>query len=192
MPRPLPISEADRRKVRRLYAAGKKPAEIAQTMRSTGLSVDQISGLIERAGLPKLKPQLAEVRAQSAREALDNARASNLRDLEQMLDSVNAGLKIDTEKLKDAWGMVADPAGASSLMRAKALLLARLFKVHGLDIRADENTRHVSLMAAIFGRPVDEAPQGVVNVTATASSEVAALESSNESGDELAFDDDGS
>ena len=157
MPRQLPLTPADRRRITRLYARGTRPAEIARLMASTGITTDQVSGIIERAGLPRLKGQVAEMKAQTAREALEHVRAASLADLEGILSDVTAGLKIDAGKLKNAWPLVSDAAGASALMRAKSLYVARLLRVHGIE--APPETGPVNNLAIIFGNPIEPAAE---------------------------------
>ena len=60
-------------------------------------------------------------------------REEGAEDFEDLIRDIAAGLKIDSRKLRDGWKLVQGTADASSLMRAKGLLLDRALRTFGVE-----------------------------------------------------------
>ena len=97
--------------------------------------------------------EIAEVKERSAKEVLEQARASMVDDLGMMLELGNESLKTDAEKLRNGWQYVSDAAGASSMQRAKSLHLDRMLRFHGLEAQQDDKGPGLNSLAVIFARP---------------------------------------
>lgn len=174
MPRRLQIAPKDKRDLRRRYARGETPSDLAQSRSDLGLSVDQLSNLITREGWAKQKGEIEQVRRRAASEVLAQVREDTSSDLEQILRSVHKGLATDATVLEDAWGLAEDAAGASALQRAKTLHLNRLLRFHGLDLPQTQSPaeNRAALLAVVYSRyPCAEAhPRGegaAIDVTPT-------------------------
>jgi hypothetical protein len=154
MPKRLAISPKDKTRIFKLYASGLSPLDISLSLRDKNLTSRQIANLVSREGWTRRKAEIAEVKQQNAQEVLASVRASGVRDLEEVLSLVADGLKIDAQKLKDAWQLVGDAADASSLQRAKTLHLSRVLKLHGLDVPVETGTGTLNVF---FGNPIGQA-----------------------------------
>ncbi len=139
MPRTLQISSAQKAQILKAYSAGKTPTQISMELRSIKLTSTQIANLVYKAGLTREKAAATEEAKRSAIEVLKESRENGIRELEQVLSALKDGAAIDADKLKDGWGMVNDAAGASSLQRAKGLLLNRTLKLYGLEKETGAN-----------------------------------------------------
>ncbi|HVW21685.1 MAG TPA: hypothetical protein VHC86_10765 [Opitutaceae bacterium] len=126
MPSRLNITPKDKRRLIQAYARGETPFDIARTNKELGLTAKQISNLAQREGWTQRKAEIAEMKRQSVREVLERAKEEGVANLEPVLRDIAAGLKIDAERLVDAWDLVKDAPGASALMRAKNLHLDRV------------------------------------------------------------------
>lgn len=181
MPKLLELTVAQRAKIQRLYLQGRGPAEIALSLKASGLDLTgkQISNLAIREKWTQQKGEVAQASQKSVKEALESVRASIGPEVEDILLSVFADLKNDAQTLR-AGGMdlAEDAAGVSSVQRGKKLLLERLFKLAGLDVQTDANGAPVATIAMIYGRPLGLAPRSdqlsgsanppdLINVTGT-------------------------
>jgi hypothetical protein len=124
------LNADQKREIEKFYVAGLKPTEIARRMDRKAASVRQH---LYRAGLTKRREEIAEVKKQTVAEALAKVRQDWVDDFEAMLSDIAAGLKIDAQKLRNAWYMAHDAASVVSLMRAKSLLLNCAMKLYGVE-----------------------------------------------------------
>lgn len=161
MPKLLPLAPSHKAAMRAQYAAGRTPHEIAKEMERKKVAIThrQISNLAQREGWKQDQVAVAEACQEDARAIIAKVRASGARDLEEALGMVAEGLKIDAQQLRDAWHLVNDAAGASSLMRAKTQHLNRVLTFHDLD-KPEPPPTTVNLLAAIYTRPIQRGPDG--------------------------------
>lgn len=124
------MKDNDRRKIQKLYLSGMKPEEIAQQMDMKPASLRQH---LYREGLTKLRHEVEEARRRTAAEILDETRQQYGEDMAEALSELFAGLTDDAKRLRGGWNLVKDAAGASSLMRAKSLLLDRTLRTFGVE-----------------------------------------------------------
>lgn len=172
--RPL-LSARDKRRIQRLYMRGMPPRDICVELRSLGLTPRAITNLAHRSGWGKQRSEIEQAKRESAAEIVARVRGDVAADLESVLRNVAAGAKTDAVKLKDGWDLVEDAAGASSLMRAKGLLLNRVLRLHGLDQNEGQDVGRGASVSVVFARYPDAgAPRTeaeAVNVTGTAAAE---------------------
>jgi len=170
MPARLELPPKDKRDLFRRYARGETPLDLTRSRSDLKLTARQIANLISREGWAKQKAEIAEERKKSAQEALAQVREDGVRELEPILRDVAAGLKTDAAMLKDGWDLVEDAAGASSLMRAKNLHLARLMRFHGVDKEPASNARSQALAMVYVKMPNAHPPEtAAVDVAMTES-----------------------
>lgn len=167
MPKRLPISAKDKARIFKHYAQGETPFAISTSLREVNLSPRQVANLIQREGWAKRKAEIAEVKQRTAIEILEQARRDGVQDFEAFIKATAESLKIDAARLRDGWDLVEDAAGASSLMRAKKLLLQRGLETFGLAGAAEHSgPTQKDLLALVFTRfqPATE-PRPVEPVT---------------------------
>ena len=126
------LTAAEKRKIEKLYLSGVKPGEIAHKI---GIKSASLRQYLYREGLTSRREEIKESKQQTAFEVLARIREKNLADFEAVLGLVAEGLKIDAQKLKNAWNLVGNAADASSLQRAKGLHFDRVLRVYGLDTK---------------------------------------------------------
>jgi uncharacterized protein YjcR len=119
-----------RRKIDKLYLSGVKPTEIARKM---GMKPASLRQYLYREGLTKRRNEIEEVKQRTVREVLESVRQKSVADFEGVMELLAEGVKIDAKKLRNGWELATDAAGASSLMRAKGLLLDRALKTYGVE-----------------------------------------------------------
>ena len=139
------MHDKDRREIRKLYLSGMKPEEIAKRFDMKPASLRQH---LYREGLTKMRNEVEEARRRTAAEILEEARRQYGDDMAKALGELFAGLTADAKRLRDGWGLVKDAAGASSLMRAKNLLLDRALRSLGAEKPEDQS--NVSQTAISF------------------------------------------
>jgi hypothetical protein len=193
VPKLLTLTQAQRTKIHRLYLAGQGPAEIALSLRSSGLQLSgkQISNLAIREKWTRQKSEISEVRQKSVIEALESVRASMGKTVEEVLTMVVEDMKKDAITLKDGgMNLAVDAAGVSAVQRGKKLFVERVFKLAGLDAKPDESAGRVSALAVIFARPIGMAGASEEENRAM---EIAAEEIAEDcANQDLDFDDDAS
>lgn len=156
MPKRLQIPSTVKAKILKAYSSGKTPTEIAMSLRDIKLTVEQIANLVYRAGLTRKKAEADEEAKRSAVEVLKKSREDGVQQLEQVLGAIKDGAVADAEILRDGWDLVTDAAGASSLQRAKSLLLNRTLKLYGLDKTDEQGMAGGNTLAFIYGAPCRE------------------------------------
>lgn len=124
------LNDKDRREIRKLYLSGMKPEEIAKRFDMKPASLRQH---LYREGLTKMRNEVEEARRRTAAEILEEARQQYGDEMAKALGELFSGLTSDAKRLRDGWDLVQDAAGASSLMRAKNLLLDRLLLAYGAE-----------------------------------------------------------
>lgn len=124
------MKDKDRRKIQKLYLSGMKPEEIAQQLDMKPASLRQH---LYREGLTKRRHEAEEARRRTAAEILNEARQQYGEEMAEALGELFAGLTDDAKRLRGGWDLVKDAAGASSLMRAKSLLLDRTLRTFGVE-----------------------------------------------------------
>lgn len=188
--RPL-LSARDKVRIQKLYMRGMPPREIAVELRSLGLTARAVTNLAHRSGWGKQRAEIEQAKRESAAEIVARVRGDVAADLESVLRDVAAGAKTDAVKLKDGWDLVEDAAGASSLMRAKGLLLNRVLRLHGLDHDTGHAGGRGASVALVFARlpeaGASRTEAAAVNVTGTAVAEGAG---STDGSAHLEFDED--
>ncbi|MGD1031402.1 MAG: hypothetical protein ABSA05_09695 [Opitutaceae bacterium] len=155
------LTAAEKRKIEKLYLSGVKPGEIAHKI---GIKSASLRQYLYREGLTSRREEIKESKQQTAFEVLARIREKNLADFEAVLGLVAEGLKIDAQKLKNAWNLVGNAADASSLQRAKGLHFDRVLRVYGLDTKLGQvqpATFNIAMLVASPSKP------GPVNVTPT-------------------------
>ena len=155
MPKFLEIAPKDRRRLQKLYCSGQSPVQIEMSLRGSkiALSARQISNLVVREGWTRLKSEIADMKAQTAKEVFESVRSEGIRELETVLRHIRDGTVTDAENLADSWSLVGDAADASALQRAKSLHFDRVLKFYRLDDRSEDGGRGNTL-AVIFGNPI--------------------------------------
>jgi AraC-like DNA-binding protein len=136
------LQNSDRRKIERLYLSGVKPTEIA---RRVGMKPASLRQHLYREGLTKRRDEIEAVKQRTAREVLESIRQKSVEDYESVLGLLSEGMKIDAKKLRDGWSMVDDAAGASSLMRAKAMLQNQALRFYGTEKEEEAPPAHFDL-----------------------------------------------
>jgi len=129
----MSLSSHNKSEIQRLYLKGLKPAEICAELQHLKLKPASIRQFLWRAGLTEQRGAIDEAKKQSVVEILAKARQEHADVFADVLDDSIAGLKNDSANLRDGWALVEDAAGASSLMRAKALFLDRTLRAFGVD-----------------------------------------------------------
>lgn len=190
MPKLLELSPAQRAKIQRLYLKGQAPAEIALSLRASGLNLTakQIGNMAVREKWTAQRGDITDARQKTAIEVLESVRAAMSRDLEEILTSVVEDLKSDALKLRSGdMDLAMDAAGVSAVQRGKKLFFERVKAVAGLDEKPGEGVTRINLLAAVYGRPENFAPVAVdVTVTGSTQAGSADTETSN-AGDDLEF-----
>ena len=160
MPKLLEIDTRAKASVRLLVAQGKTPTEISKIMarKDIVISARQVANLSTRERWKADQRAVAEVQERDGRKILEQARAAGARNLEETLDLIADDLRLDAQRLKDAWKLVVDGASASSVQRAKNLHFDRVLKLHGLD-GPIEPAGSVQVLAQFFSSPVAQ-PSG--------------------------------
>lgn len=136
MPTLLALTSAQRVRIRKAYLAGRGPADIALSLRASGLDISgrQISNLIVRERWSSQRREITEAGRVSVNEALTSAREGMGGHLSEIMSAVISDLRRDAEKLDDGgMDLATDASGVSSVQRAKRLFLERVFAVAGVD-----------------------------------------------------------
>jgi hypothetical protein len=146
--------------VKNEYLAGQKPAAIAA---KTGVKVATVRQMVWRQGLTADRVEIKTAAARTAGEVLEDARKRHAEKLAGIMDKQIESLEIDAEKLRDGWPLAQDAAGASSLMRAKALHQDRTLRHFGVGPQEREAPSTFNLALLMTGSSKPEP----VNVTPT-------------------------
>jgi len=124
------------------YLAGQKPSAIAVKI---GVKVATVRQMLWRQGLTEEREEIKEAATRTAGEVLEDARKRHADKLTGILDAQIESLVTDSERLRDGWPLAQDAAGASSLMRAKALFQDRALQYFGLAAARDEPTPTIGI-----------------------------------------------
>jgi len=124
------LTDEQRAIIKNDYLAGQKPAAIATKIGAKAATVRQA---IWRQKLTDERNEIKEAAARTAGEVLEDARRRHAEKLTGIMDKQVESLEIDSEKLRDGWAWVQDAAGASLLMRAKALYQDRTLRHFGFN-----------------------------------------------------------
>jgi hypothetical protein len=163
MSRTLNLSPRHKAKIDRLYLKGFKPSEICAELPALRLSPRQVTRYLYRRGLTKQRTAIEAGKQQTALEILRRVRAEGQEDFEELIREIAAGLKIDATKLRDGWGLVQDAAGASSLMRAKGLLLDRTLRTYGADGTEQETPKQSGIELFYIEAPIGRVEKQVAS-----------------------------
>lgn len=164
------LQAIDRRKIEKLYLSDVKPAEIA---RKLGLRPASLRQHVYRAGLTQRRDEIAVAKRRTVLEVLEGVRRRSTEDFEAVLGLLGEGVKIDAKRLRDGWDLVETAPDASSLQRAKALHLDRVFRLHGVEKPAagsqsgSFNVTQFVLRCDTPGREVKQALVTTVSMDAT-------------------------
>lgn len=137
-----PLTDEANATIRNDYLAGQKPAAIAKKI---GAKVATVRQSIWRQKLTGERAALKEAAARTAGEVIEDARKRHAEKLTGILDAQIESLVTDSERLRDGWPLAQDAAGASSLMRAKALFQDRALQYFGLAAARDEPTPTIGI-----------------------------------------------
>jgi hypothetical protein len=158
------LTEEQRAIVRNDYLAGQKPGAIAK---KTGAKVATVRQAIWRQKLTDERKGIKEVAARTAGEVLEDVRKRHAEKLMGIMDKQFELIETDSEKLRDGWLLVEDAAGASALMRSKALLQDRTLRHFGFS-NSDANDPTASSSVSIFlvrGKRIEEMVSAMSAVT---------------------------
>ncbi len=170
----LKLSPRDKMKIDRLYLKGYKPSEICAELPGLQLKPRQVTRFLYQRGLTKQRSQIEAGKQKTALEILRRVREEGAEEFETLIQDIATGLKIDAKRLRDGWELVSDAAGASSLMRAKNLLLDRASKVYGTENQNTESPTKLDVVSMFYiEAPLSPAPKRVeTEVTETDATEV--------------------